>query len=117
MSNYATKYDLKNATCVNTSDFAKKIHLATLKSNFVKLDSDKLEKVTIYLSSLKSVVDKLDIDKLETSPVDLSKLNDVVKNNIVKKKNMMNCLKRFMPLIQANLLKKQIIILRSKILK
>ena len=51
-----------------------------LKSNI-----DKLEKVPSALSNLKGKVHKLDIDKLETIPVDLSKLNDVVKNDVVKK--------------------------------
>ena len=31
LSNYATKSDLKNATGINTSDFAKKIDLAYIK--------------------------------------------------------------------------------------
>ena len=63
MSNYATKTDLKNVTQVDTSSFA-------LKTN---------------LASLKTEVDKLDIDKLAPVPVDLSKLSDVVKNDVVKK--------------------------------
>ena len=58
LSNYATKTDLKNVTHVDTSSFA-------LKTN---------------LASLKTEVDKLDIDKLAPVPVDLSKLSDVVKN-------------------------------------
>ena len=37
------------------------------------------------LASLKTEVGKLDIDKLEPIPVDLSKLNDVVQNDVVKK--------------------------------
>ena len=37
------------------------------------------------LASLKTEVDKLDIDKLVPVPVDLSKLSDVVKNDVVKK--------------------------------
>ena len=37
------------------------------------------------LASLKTEVDKLDIDKLAPVPVDLSKLSDVVKNDVVKK--------------------------------
>ena len=37
------------------------------------------------LASLKTEVDKLDIDKLAPVPDDLSKLSDVVKNEIVKK--------------------------------
>ena len=43
LSNYATKADLKNATGVDTSKFAKKIDSADLKSNFDKLDIDKLK--------------------------------------------------------------------------
>ena len=41
--NYATKSDLKNATGVDTSKFAKKVDLANLKSNADKLDIDKLK--------------------------------------------------------------------------
>ena len=63
LSNYATKTYLKNVTHVDTSSFA-------LKAN---------------LASLKTEVDKLDIDKLVPVPVDLSKLSDVVKNDVVKK--------------------------------
>ena len=85
LSNYATKADLKNATGVDTSKFAKKVDLANLKSNVDKLDIDKLKNVPSGLSSLKSKVDKLDIGKLETTPVDLSKLSNAVKNDVVKK--------------------------------
>ena len=60
---YATKGDLKDATGVNASKFAKNVDLANLKSS----------------------VDKLDIEKLKTAPVGLSKLSDVIKNYIVKK--------------------------------
>ena len=63
LSNYATKADLKNVTHVDTSSFA-------LKTN---------------LASLKTEVDKLDIDKLKPVPVDLSKLSDLVKNDVAKK--------------------------------
>ena len=63
LSNYAWKADLKNATGVDTSIFAKKVNLADLKSE----------------------IDKLDIDKLETTPVYLSKQSDVVKNKVVEK--------------------------------
>ena len=85
LSNYATKADLKNATGVDTSKFAKKVDLASLKSNVDKLDIDKLKNVPTNLSNLKSKVDKLDIGKLETTPVDLSKLSNLVKNDVVKK--------------------------------
>ena len=66
LSNYATKTDSKNVTHVDTSSFA-------LKTN---------------LASLKTEINKLDIDKLAPVPVDLSILSDVVKNDVVKK----NCL-------------------------
>ena len=63
LSNYATKTDLKNVTHVDTSRFA-------LKPN---------------LASLKTEVDKLDIEKLAPVPTDLSKLSNVVKNYVIKK--------------------------------
>ena len=66
--NYATETDLKNVTHVDTSCFA-------LKSN---------------LASLKTKVDKLDIDKLLPAPVDLGKLSDVVKTMLLKKLHMIN---------------------------
>ena len=40
---YATKADLKNATGVDTSSFAKKTDLAKLTSDVEKLDIDKLK--------------------------------------------------------------------------
>ena len=61
--NYATKTDIKNISHVDTSSFA-------LKSN---------------LASLKTKVDKLDIYELAPVPVDLSKLSNVVENDVVKK--------------------------------
>ena len=63
LSTYATKADIKNITHVDTSSSALKTNLANLKTEF----------------------DKLDIDKLVPVPVDLSKLSDVVKNDVVKK--------------------------------
>ena len=47
LSNYVTKADLKNATGVDISKFAKKIHLASLKSNADKLDIDKLKNAPV----------------------------------------------------------------------
>ena len=55
--NFPTKTDITNISHVDTSIFA-------LKSN---------------LASLKTEVDKLDINKLVPAPADLSKLRDVVK--------------------------------------
>ena len=63
LSNYTTKTELKNVTHVDTSSFA-------LKTN---------------LPSLKTEVDKLDTDKLAPVPIDLSKLSEVVKNGMIKK--------------------------------
>ena len=63
LSNYAIKIDLKNVTHLDTSIFA-------LKTN---------------LASLKPEVDKLDIDKLAPVPVDLSKLSNVIKIDVVKR--------------------------------
>ena len=71
LTNYATKTDLKNVTRVETSSFA-------LKTN---------------LASLKTEVDKLDIDKLKVVPTDLSKLSNVVKKEVVKKTPEYNTLK------------------------
>ena len=63
LSNYAPKTDIKNISHVDSSSFA-------LKSN---------------LASLKNEVDKLDINKLVAVPVDLVKLSDVVKSSVAKK--------------------------------
>ena len=53
-----TKSDLNNATDVDTSKFANKVDLASLKSNIGKLDIDKLKNISSGLSSLTSKVDK-----------------------------------------------------------
>ena len=63
LSNYVTKANIKNTSHVDTSNFA-------LKTN---------------LASLKAEVGKLDINKLVPVPLDLSKLSDVVKKDFVKK--------------------------------
>ena len=46
MFNYATKSDLKNATGVDTSHFAKKDDLVNLKSEVDKFDIDKFKTCT-----------------------------------------------------------------------
>ena len=66
LSNYASKTDIQNIFHIDTSSFALKLNLASLKSE----------------------VDKSDIDKVV--PVDLSKLSDVVRNDVVKKLYMIN---------------------------
>ena len=62
------KSDLKNATGVDTSQFAKKADLASLKSDVEKLDIDELEKLPSSLNSLKSKVDDLVVDKVKPVP-------------------------------------------------
>ena len=84
LSDYATNADLKGLTGVDTSEFAKNVDLASLKSEVNKLEIDKLEKVLTGLNSLKSKVDKLDVDKLVPVLVNLSKLSDVAKSDVVK---------------------------------
>ena len=54
VSNYATKTNLKNESEVDTSKFAKKVDLASLKSIADKLDIDQLKNVPTNLSNLKS---------------------------------------------------------------
>ena len=44
LTNYATKSDLKNDTGGDTSKFAKKVGLSSLKSNVDKSDIDTLKK-------------------------------------------------------------------------
>ena len=62
--NYATKTDIKSISHVDTSSFALKTNLPSLKTEADKLDIDKLKSSTNNLSNLKNRVDKLDIDKL-----------------------------------------------------
>ena len=63
LSNYPSKAGIKNISHVDTSSFAKKSNLASLKTD----------------------VDNLDIDKLVPVPVDLCKLTDIVINDVVSK--------------------------------
>ena len=98
-------------------DFAKKTDLANLKSDVNNLDIDKLKNAPNDLSHFKSKVDKLDTGKLETNPADLSKVSNVVKNDVVKKAEYDELMKKVNAIDTSKLLKKQIIMLRSKTLK
>ena len=82
LSNYTTKTDLKNATGVDTSSFAKKTDLAHSKSDVDKLDIDILKNIPTNLSNLKSKVGNFDVYELGPVPINLSKLSDVAKNNV-----------------------------------
>ena len=79
------KTDSKNATGVDTSNFAKKLDLTDLKSDADKLDINKLKNIPTNSRHLCSKLGKLDVDKLLPVPVDLNKLSDVLKNDVVKK--------------------------------
>ena len=63
LSNYATKTDLKNAAGIDTSSFAKKVDLTSLKSDVDEPDIGELKTLPTNLINLKSKVDKLDGDK------------------------------------------------------
>ena len=89
LSNYATKNDIRKITHVDTSNFALKTNLANLKTEVDKWDINKLGSLPSNLNKLKTKVDKLDIDKLASVPTHLNKLSDVVKNEVVKKLNIM----------------------------
>ena len=56
LRNYATKADIKNISRVDTSSFALKTNLANLKSEFDKLDINKLKPALTDLSKLSNVV-------------------------------------------------------------
>ena len=56
LSNYATETDLKNVTRVDTSSFALKTNLASLKAEVDKIDINKLEQVLFTLSKLSYVM-------------------------------------------------------------
>ena len=58
------------------------------------------------LASLKSDFDRLDIDKLETTPVDLSKLTNVVKYEVVKKTIYDELIKKVNAIDTSRLVKK-----------
>ena len=58
-SSYVTKSDLKNPTGFDTSDFAKQADLASLKSEFDKLDIVKLEINSADLSEKINVVENI----------------------------------------------------------
>ena len=93
LSYYATKSGFKNATGVDTSKFAKKVYLASLRSDMDRLDIDELKNVPTNLNNLKSKETELDVDKLIPVPVDLSKVSDVVKMTLLRKTYIMLRLK------------------------
>ena len=105
----ATKSGLKNTPNVDISTFAKKVDLASLKSDCDKLDNHELEKLLSGLSSLKSKVDTLDADNLK--PTDLNKLSDVVDKENEKKDVYEELDKKVNATDPSELVKKQIMML------
>ena len=85
LSNYATKTDIKNISHVDTSNFALKSNLASLKTEVDKLDIDKLMPVPVELSKLYvvkiDVVNKTAYDKL------IGNLKNIDTNDFVLKTN------------------------------
>ena len=55
LSNYTIKSDLKAATGLDTSEFAEKSNIASLKSDIDKIDIDQLVNVPSCLNSLKRI--------------------------------------------------------------
>ena len=96
LSNYATKTDLKNVTHIDTSSFALKTSLASLKTEVDELDIDKLAPVLVDLNKLsyvvkndvkKSVYDKLaaKVNNIDTSPFILKTKYQTDKTELEKK--------------------------------
>ena len=76
LSNYGTKSDLKNATGVDTSKFAKKFHLDNFEYIVDELAIDRLKTLPTNLSNFKSKA-----HKLVPIPIGSNKLSDVLKND------------------------------------
>ena len=89
LSNYATKKDIKDITHVDTSSYASKTNLASLKSEVDKLDTDKLKTVLADLAKLKNVVDN-DVVKKTDYNAKITELNDKIPNitNLVTKSSV-----------------------------
>ena len=58
LSHYATKADLKNATGVDTSKFAKEVDLTSFQFDVLKLDIDKSKNVPCNSRYFKSNLEK-----------------------------------------------------------
>ena len=68
--------------CVDTSDFAEKVDLGSLKTDAGKFDIDKLKIVPTNINNMKSKVNKIDTGKLKTG--DLKKLKMLRKEMLLK---------------------------------
>ena len=100
--NYATKEELKTITHVNTSSFALKTNLASLKTEVHKLDIPKFKTVSIDLADLTKEVQedftkKTDFNSLNTkvdkNETDNDNLESVINKNDTATKTSINNLK------------------------
>ena len=123
LSNYVTKAELKNATVIDTSKLASRSYLASLKAEIDKMDVDKLKTVPVDLSKLGHVVNN-DVAKRTVYDKLVAKVNNIDTSGFVLKtkytadksnleKNISDAYKKILMLV--NLLKKQIIVLESKV--
>ena len=87
LSNYATKADVKNISHIDTSGFASKTNLATLKTEVDKLDIDKLVHVVKNDVIKKDVYDKLvaKVNSIDTSGFALKTKYDTDKSELENK--------------------------------
>ena len=111
LSNYTPKSDIKNISHVDTSSFALKTNLATLNTKVNKLDIDKLAPAPVDLSKVSDVVKKTEYDKL------VAKVNNIDTGGFVLKikYDMDKSKLENKILILVVLLKRQIIILKSRV--
>ena len=84
LSNYPTKYDLKNTTGADTLKFFKNFDSANLKSDIHKLDIGKLETITAYLSKLSNAVEKEVVKKGAYDEL-VKKIGAIQTDNLVDK--------------------------------
>ena len=80
LSNYATKTDLKKILHIDVSSYALNSILASLKTEVVKLDIDKLTPVTNDLAKLSNVVKN---DVVKKTDKQVNKVNDIDTTNFV----------------------------------
>ena len=97
LTNYATKEELKNITHVDTSSFALKTNLASLKSEVDKLDIPKLRTVPIDLADLTKEVQEDFFNLLKTNvsknEIDNDNLESIINKNDTATKTSINTLK------------------------
>ena len=81
MFNYATKTDLKNVTHIDTSSFALKENLASLKTQTDQLGIDKLAPVPVNFCYYDKLVEK--VNNIDTSGFVLKTKYDADKSELV----------------------------------